>query len=448
MEKIFNEIFSNFKNNCCIITESSNITYGDLQKIINKYYKILPRFRIAILLFEQDVNCVAFYVYCLINKIPLILLEPNAIETEIFSIANDFGVKLIASCRKLGENSISVSTCDDFFICLRNSDEVEEVADGLALLVSTSGSMHGSKFVKLSYHNLICNTLQILDYLPINESSISAPPPLLSYVYGLSVLNTHLFKGGCVALLENNIFDKRYWDFLFTLKPTNLNGVPYFFELFKKLDGFSKLADKPLFITQAGGKISQEISDYLFSEMSGVNVYLMYGQTEATARMSYLEPAKYFEKKGSVGQAVKGGKFTIIKNEIIYEGMNVFKGYAKNKKDLNNLEDIKFLYTGDIGYIDEEGYLFIIGRKDRFCKIAGKRISLDLCEVHLREIGIECAIIYINDMIFVFVVDKIDEKQIYKQLKLPITRYKLKNIDKIPRTKNGKINYAELVRFV
>lgn len=448
MEKIFDEIFSKYKYNYCLKTEVENVTYGDLYEIINRYHESLPSFRIAILLFEQDINCVAFYIYCLINKIPLILLEPNTFEDEVFSIAKEFGVSVIATCRGGIKDSKCLTISSKFFIYLSDIIEVENIAEDLALLISTSGSLHGSKFVKLSYSNLICNTMQILDYLPISETSLAAPPPILSYVYGLSVLNTHLFKGGCVALSKNNILDKKYWDFIVNIKPTNFNGVPYFFELFKKLDGFKKLANKPLFITQAGGKISQEISDYLFLEMQNKNVYIMYGQTEATARMAYLHPTKYFKKKGSVGLAVNGGRFTIIDNEIVYEGNNIFKGYAKCKDDLNHLSDVRFLHTGDVGYIDEDGYLFIIGRKNRFCKVAGKRISLDLCEFRLKEAGIDNAIININETIIVFIVEKVDEKLIFDKLKLFITKYKLKIIERFPRTKNGKINYGELVRLV
>ena len=146
---------------------------------------------------------------------------------------------------------------------------------------------------------------------------------------------------------------------------TNLNGVPIFYELIKKL-GFEKIINKNLkFLTQAGGKMEKDLTESLikFCKNSKLKLIMMYGQTEASPRISYLNPKFLKKKLLSIGKAIPGGKINIINNEIVYYGKNIYGGYSSDKKDLHNFKKINLLKTGDIGYKDKDGFIYITGRK-------------------------------------------------------------------------------------
>ena len=170
----------------------------------------------------------------------------------------------------------------------------------------------------------------------------------------------------------------------------------------------------------------------------------MYGQSEATARICYLPYDKIIEKRGSVGIAVNGGKISISQGEIIYEGKNIYKGYAYDATDLTELENIERLYTGDLGYLDEDGYLYITGRKARFIKLPGKRLSLDDCERQLLNYGYECAIVQRDDKMKIYSVGECSKKEISQILGLSAIYFDLIPLQELPRTRNGKIHYAKL----
>ena len=171
----------------------------------------------------------------------------------------------------------------------------------------------------------------------------------------------------------------------------------------------------------------------------------MYGQSEATARISYLPYNMITEKCGSVGLAVSGGKISIDQGEIIYEGNNIFKGYAYGVNDLTELEKIDKLHTGDLGYLDRDGYLYITGRKSRFIKLPGKRLSLDDCEKQLINCGYECAIVQIDDKMKIYVVGDCTKKELSQILGLSTIYFDLIPVQELPRTINGKIHYAKLL---
>ena len=250
--------------------------------------------------------------------------------------------------------------------------------------------------------------------------------------------------GGQIALCNDSVISKEYWNFVLSLDVTNINGVPYYYEVINKLNFYANLKKKLKFLTQAGGRMSDLVRERLISEFINSQIFIMYGQSEATARISYLPYNKIREKCGSVGIAVDGGKLSVDQNEIIYEGNNIYRGYAYSANDLTKLEDIGKLHTGDLGYLDDEGYLYITGRKSRFIKLPGKRLSLDDCERQLTNYGYECAIVQIDDKMKIYVVGNCSKKEVSQILGLSSIYFDLFYVQELTRTINGKIHYAKL----
>ena len=191
----------------------------------------------------------------------------------------------------------------------------------------------------------------------------------------------------------------------------------------------------------------------------------MYGQTEATSRMSFLDWEFSETKIGSIGKAVKGGKFSLIdKNgsyinisnsvgELVYEGKNVSMGYSDGYLDLNKPDDNKGkIFTGDLAEKDNEGFYYIRGRLKRFSKIFGVRINLDEIEVLLKKQGIECICTGDDKVLFFYLVNIFDKEETTNKISKNIGMHKsaihLKKIKIIPRNSSGKILYSELDKYV
>ena len=333
----------------------------------------------------------------------------------------------------------------------------------LALLLSTSGSTGSKKFVRISYENIYHNTKNIVDFLEIDSShkTITTMPPF--YTYGLSVINTHLFTGASILVTNLKAVEKTFWKLMRDQKVCSFAGVPYFYEVLNKIK-FDKFYLPDLkYFTQAGGALKKDLIEYFltYSEKSKKEFVIMYGQTEATARMTYL-PYKMLRKKiGSVGIPITGGKIHLVsdkskndkKGEIIYEGKNVSLGYAKNFKDLaKNDENKGILKTGDLATKDSDGYLYIIGRKYRDVKLFGHRVSLDEVEQILSKKGYNCRCCGFDNKVTIFHIDNTYNgevlKYISKQTNIHLDCFKLKHIKEFPLNENGKASYEKLEKFL
>jgi acyl-CoA synthetase (AMP-forming)/AMP-acid ligase II len=333
----------------------------------------------------------------------------------------------------------------------------------LALLLPTSGSTGSPKFVRQSYKNLQVNTESIIDYLHITENDrpITTLPP--NYTYGMSILNTHLYTGATVILSNASLMEQRFWSLLKKEKVTTFGGVPYTFEMLKRLH-FEKMELPDLrYITQAGGKLSKELAKEFITlcKKKGIQFIIMYGQTEASPRMSYLPWEFAEEKADSIGIAIPGGYFMLedsdgaaielpdVTGELVYHGENVTLGYAETRFDLIKGDDNHgVLHTGDMAKRDIDGFYYIVGRKKRFLKLFGNRINLDEVENLLKKEGIECACAGVDDKLRIFVTDEKDIERtnsfVTKHTEINRNGFKVLFINKIPRNESGKILYSEL----
>ncbi|MCM1236119.1 MAG: AMP-binding protein [Ruminococcus flavefaciens] len=341
----------------------------------------------------------------------------------------------------------------------------KEMNGELALLLPTSGSTGDCKFVRQSKKNIISNAKAIIEYLHVSEGDRAMLSLPLSYTFGLSVLHTHIMSGAALLVPYSKIYQSAFWDFFQKYHGSTFSGVPYTFEVLDKLNFFSQKINAR-YITQAGGKLSMRLQDKIldYTKKNKIQFYIMYGQTEATARMTYLPP-EYFasgQKRGSVGIPILGGKIEIhhldkgekeavsAEGEIIYKGGNVCLGYANDYRDLSCGDDNHgILETGDIGYLDQDGFLYITGRKKRFVKILGKRINLDDIELKIKErFCIPCAVVGNDSGICVYVdIAQTEEILNYsiEMFHVHAQHIRVKYIQEIPKLQSGKNNYSELL---
>ena len=261
----------------------------------------------------------------------------------------------------------------------------------LALLLPTSGSTGAPKLVRLSRRNLEANAGAIASYLRLGPAERALAGLPTAYAYGLSVLNSHLWAGGSLAFVPGGVLDRGFWEAAERTACTSFAGVPYTYQVIERL-GLARTLPRGLrTLTQAGGKLDPAIVQRLatFMVARGGRFVAMYGQTEATARMCYLPPDRAVAKAGSVGVPIPGGHVGLTREgEVVYHGPNVMLGYATCLADLA-LGDVNqgTLLTGDLGRLDAEGYLYVVGRKARFAKLFGMRIGLDEVEALLRPHG-------------------------------------------------------------
>ena len=281
----------------------------------------------------------------------------------------------------------------------------------------------------------------------------------------LSILNTHLQKGGTIVVSKKSIIQKEFWEIFNNFKLTSFNGVPYIYEIINRI-GLKRIFSKSLrYITQAGGKLDNKLSLKLakLAIKKKIKFFSMYGQTEASPRISFLEPKFSIKKNGSIGKALLNTKIWLqngdeiikkpyTKGSIYFSGKNVMMGYAKNYLDLlKNPRTQKKLNTGDIGYFDKEGFYYITSRSKRYAKIYGNRIDLDELEIKMKSKKLDIACVGKLNNVNVFYNDKKNLKKIenglYSILNKNLSAFNFLYIKNFPRTNNKKINYKFLSNF-
>jgi acyl-coenzyme A synthetase/AMP-(fatty) acid ligase len=336
------------------------------------------------------------------------------------------------------------------------AESAHDLHPDLALLLSTSGSTGSAKLVRLSWENLAANTAQICEYLAIRAEDCAATTLPLTYCYGLSVLQTHLACGAAVLLTDLSVVDPCFWTLFRSARATTFAAVPHTFELLERV-GFDAL-DLPhlRYVTQAGGRMDpdrvREWADV--GQACGWDLFVMYGQTEATARMAYLPPELALEHPGSVGVAVPGGDLTIEDGEIVYRGPNVMLGYAETPADLAVGRTVEALHTGDLGRVTDAGLLEVTGRKARFVKVLGHRVDLDTLEQRLRASGADARCAGRDGCIVVATRSSSAPARESLQRKavqacgVPRCAMRVVAVDEHPTLATGKTDYAAVLRLV
>ncbi len=281
-----------------------------------------------------------------------------------------------------------------------------------AEIIFTSGSTGIPKGVMISHKNLIANTSSILQYLQIQESDRMLVVLPFYYCYGLSLLHTHLRVGASLVFNNSFIFLGAVINDMINHSCTGFAGVPSHFQiLLRKSESFKKTELPELrYVTQAGGKLATVFIDEFRKSFPEITFMIMYGQTEATARLSYLPSEQYESKKGSIGKGIPGVQLKVVNDqgenvkpgeigEVIAYGDNIMLGYYNDTDGTNSALRDGWLYTGDLGTIDEDGFIFLTTRKKEIIKVGGKRISPKEIESVILQLPqvVDCSIEAIED---------------------------------------------------
>ena len=462
-----------YKLNIAVITDKGErLSYEELAAAAKTFADAIPHKGLLFCLCENRIGSFVGYVACMEHHIPIVLLDGSKDLSVLKNLMGIYQPEYIwAETAKVGE--IGGETIYNYasYSLQKMQYEVEaekpEINPELALCLTTSGSTGSPKFVRLSANNVLANAESIAEYLEIDENE--RPVTILPsyYSYGVSVINSHLIKGATVLLTEGTVAQREFWNFMKEYKATSIAGVPYTYEMLKMLRFFRMDLPYLKTMTQAGGKLNKDIAkEYIeFAQSKGKRFFVMYGQTEATARMSYLPLEHALDKYASIGIAIPRGKFSLIDvngnaieepdvdGELVYEGPNVSLGYAECRADLaKGDENHGVLHTGDVARRDADCYYYITGRMKRFVKVWGNRCNLDATEQLVKAITTSCACVGVDDKITIFVTQAGLEDEI---IKLLVTKtgfnncaFEVRVIDSIPVKSSGKIDYQVMQNMI
>ncbi|MBS7009884.1 AMP-binding protein [Anaerostipes sp.] len=455
--------------------QGRTVSYGQLDEFCSQFSQAVKERKLAFLLCENTAGSVMGYIACLRQRVVPLLLDAKMDEELLRNLfaAYDPDYLYVPDREERGdlqEGSRTVLRRYGYRLFERSPQKETRLNPELALLLTTSGSTGSPKLVRQSYANISANALSIKTYLDLDEKERPVTTLPMNYTYGLSVINSHMEAGASILLTSRTLFEKEFWDFFRREKGTSISGVPFTYEMLLKL-GFMEM-DLPFLktMTQAGGKLSADLQRRFaaYAEKTGRKFIVMYGQTEATARMSYL-PFEYAgEKIGSIGTAIPGGTFFLMEEaggrakeisepekegELFYKGPNVTLGYAQEKKDLEYGDERNgCLATGDIAKRDRDGFYYITGRKKRFLKILGNRVNLDEAEQILKayfpETEIACS--GQDDRMDVYIAGEKSESGrqtaafLSKKFHLNSSVFHIHYISEMPKNSSGKILYQEL----
>lgn len=345
-------------------------------------------------------------------------------------------------------------------------------SDVPALLLYTSGTTGDPKGVLLSHGNLASNTAAIVQYLRLGATDVSVVVLPFFYSYGNSLLHTHVAAGATLVLEPNLVYPHKVVEAMVEHRATGLAGVPSTFGL---LLSRVRLADYDLsalrYLTQAGGAMPVQLSRQLRAALPQAQLYQMYGQTEATARISYLPPEYLDDKPASVGVPLPGVAISVRREdgsraapmesgEVWVRGPNVMLGYWRNEAATAAVRDGDWLRTGDVGHLDADGYLYLAGRRSDMIKTGAHRVNpRDIEEVISELPGVaEVAVVPAPDGLLGEVIRAVvvlqagaalDEMRVKAWCRERLAAYKVpKQVefsDGLPRTASGKIRRQALV---
>ncbi len=456
-----------FNKRIGLVDEYNKITYSDIVneiKIIKKKIN-LSKNNLAVLVSNNCFSYILIYLTCLIYKTKIIILNEVQFKYNLKKIIKKFEPDYIFT--KIDISSFKTikykrkKTYNDYFVFNLKNKKTKNINPEISILLPTSGSTGAPKLACISYENLIINTGSIIEYLKIRKNSTTITSLSSSYSYGLSVINTHLFVGSKIVINRFSFLDAKFWKLFKTNKVNILYTVPLMCEiLFKNIkinDSLKQLKT----LCCAGGHLDQKIKRKILISLRKKNIFMMYGQTEASPRISYINISKNKKQIDSIGKAIKGGKLFFkfkdknlpskkFPKEIFYKGKNVMLFYANSIKDLENKRSNNYiLATGDLGYQDSKNFFYITGRKNRIAKINGVRIDLDLIDRDFKKENIVS--VSFNEKIFLCSNKKINDKLRYKISKIyniGVNNIKILNLNSFPLNTNGKLDYKKLIKLI
>jgi acyl-CoA synthetase (AMP-forming)/AMP-acid ligase II len=443
------------------------VSYAELGALVEKLrdrLRLLPRPALAFQFCPNSVGAVAAYLACLAEKIPLGLAEPAVeLRSRVMAAYRPTMLVLPVGDAAPEEYERMSELPDEGIVCWRRREGAYPVKPhpDLALLLATSGSTGDAKFVRLSLENLQANAESIACYLELHPGENAAQGLPFHYSYGLSVLNSHLVAHGAVTIVGSSFMRPEFWAAVDRHRCTSFAGVPYMYETLQRLavNPFGRPSLRTL--TQAGGHLRLEVVTrfHRWANEAAGRMFVMYGQTEATARIAYVPADRLAEKMGTIGVAIPGGELWLepvaedpALQELHYRGANVMLGYAQGPADLALGDEMGGdLATGDLAESDAEGFFRLTGRLARLAKLFGKRVNLASIEQEVeRHFSLRTAAVENGDglKLFLEMADEAQAGRVRAHLSslLGVTPVALKPvlIDRLPLTASGKKNYKAL----
>lgn len=461
-----------------VTEEGKRLTLGDLNTAAERLAGAVGGRRLVFLLCENTPGTLLGYLSCLkTGAVPLLLdahIAPELLENLLAVYRPAFVYApggLPAPVRAVLGGFAPALALEDSVLLRAAGEDGPELHPELALLLTTSGSTGSPKLVRLTGRNLDANAASIAEYLHLDEWERPVTNLTMSYSYGMSIINSHLYVGAAVVLTRRTVLERPFWELIAREGVTSLAGVPYTYRMYQRA-GMMEM-DLPWLrtLTQAGGKLPEALhrSFAEWAQRTGRRFYVMYGQTEAAPRMGYLPSERAVEKCGSMGVPIPGGSFRLADEdgrtidapetagELVYRGENVAMGYAQAAEDLLLGDEWQGeLRTGDLAKRDGDGFYYIVGRKKRFVKLYGNRVGLDeverLLSARFPETGFAC--VGKDDCLCVFhdspdpAQDALALDYLTEQLHFPARAFRVRALEAIPKSSAGKTLYAELEKQI
>lgn len=447
----FSQALEKFGKQAAVIdSEQRPVTYTELAQAADRMAdQFGPQHSLVLIRSGYNLHTVSAYLACLRHQRVALLIDEQLPQAYFQELIRTYQPEVMVDI----DGSISSFPA-----------RARAVRKDLALLLTTSGTTGSPKMVMLSNDNLQANAKAICNFLPIDfkERTITTLP--FHYSYGLSVLNSHLMVGASTSITGESILNRAFWDRFKHEKITSFAGVPFVYEMLKRLR-FEQM-DLPFlkYFTQAGGRLPTK-SVIEFGQVAdkwNIPFFVMYGQTEATARMTYVPPGKILDNPDSIGIPIPGGKIYLRSSkdgswvkesgqegELVYQGDNVMLGYADKREDLYGEEVVEELSTGDIGRINENGLFEITGRLKRFVKLYGQRVNLDEVEQLMSEDGHEVLCGGTDQNLIVGCLDSTPESAIKQwvsdRLHIHPGIVRVLQLPERPLTRSGKTDYRVLL---
>jgi acyl-CoA synthetase (AMP-forming)/AMP-acid ligase II len=433
-----------------LVTPAASVDYAELaERIAARRAELGTGRRLVFLAGSNTVETVVTYLAALAAGHPVLFVAPDA----------GGGAGLDALAARYAPDVIVRAGADDVAIEDRGAGSRHEFHPDLAVLASTSGSTGSPKLVRLSRRNVLANAQSIAEYLRLTPGDRAATTLPLHYCYGLSVVNSHLVAGGSLLLTDRSVVEPGFWTDFDAHEATSIAGVPYTYELLESTDFARRDHPTLRYVTQAGGRLAPERVRSLarLGRERGFDLFVMYGQTEATARMAYLPPDLAETAAGAIGVPIPGGDLRLDEavgggapgeGELVYSGPNVMMGYAESPADLARGPELAELRTGDLARRRDDGLYEITGRLSRFVKSFGLRLDLDRIERRVAEDGVEARAVGVDERLAVFVRDERSvgraRESVARITGLPPHAFDVHAIAEFPRTANGKPDHAAL----
>lgn len=444
-------------------TELESISYYDLEERVALHSEELiehcmndkQESCLAALVFDHSIDAVVNYLAALRSRVPLLLVDPELEVEQKKLLYEQLGVSVVLNGRAI--MPVAPWPYRDV------QPHTEASLATPALLMSTSGSSGAPKSVMLSLDNLSANTQSILEFLPICSADCAITTLPLHYSFGLSILNTHLAVGAQVVLTNHPMMSKAFWHLVRERGITSLSGVPFHYQMLQMLRVERMELPKLKYLTQAGGRLEPVLVEH-FAKVAKTRewqFFVMYGQTEATARMAYIPEDQVLAHPDVIGQSIPGGNFEIhslqedeligdpnIEGELWYFGDNVMLGYAQTPEDWQaEIFPRKGLATGDLAEWTDSGFVRITGRRSRMIKIRGKRIQLDHLEQRLKQEHKDVICCGKDDMLYVVNARSNESIAAFLRESLHIhpSLFATMQLQEVPRKSNGKVDFVQLL---